>query len=161
MTEFRTLTLADALAVVNGMRQWDRRCMSAMLGPASDDEMAMGRVQTTGPAWSMIVNGAPVAIGGVSFPNAWAGTFWFIATDAMNGHSWGKLLTQTRTVLRNITDPRHPNYRHRVEAWTLEEWAAADRLVAHLGFEREGLRRSVGARGESFNVWAITGPVKD
>lgn len=159
MSEVRDLNLDDAIAVVKGMRQWDRRCMTAMLGPVSDEVFAVNRWQSTGPAWSIHQDGKPVALAGIALPNHWAGTLWFIATDDM--HSWGKLLRETHKVIRNITDPRHEHYCHRLEALTIEGWRGAERLVEHLGFKREGLRERVGWGGEGFNVWAITGPTKE
>lgn len=159
MVEICDLTLEDTLAVVKGMRQWDRRCMVAQLGRISDEEFAINRFSCFGPAWAIRQDGKPVAVGGVSLPNAWAGTFWFIATDEMK--TWGKLMRQTLIVLRNVTDPTHPEYRHRVEAHTIEGWAGAESLVRHLGFEHECLRKRVGSGGEGFNVWSMTGPAKE
>jgi hypothetical protein len=159
MSELRDLTLEDTLEVVKGMRQWDRRCMVAQLGQISDEEFAVNRWQSPGPAWVIYQDGKPAALAGISLPNAWAGTLWFLATDEMK--SWGKLLRETRRVIGNITNPRHAEYRHRLEAHTIEGWLGAESLVEHLGFRNEGFRARVGWGGEGFKVWAITGPTKE
>jgi hypothetical protein len=160
MSGFRTLTLADCLAVVGAMRDRDRECVRALRGPISDDDFAMDRVQAYGPAWSLQQDGRAVAVGGISFQNSWACTFWMFATDEMTRESWRKLIRHTRTVLGNATNPAHEHYRHRVEAYTLDGWQGAADLAARFGFVHEGVRKGFGSGGEDMNVWAIVGPVK-
>ena len=79
----RELQLADALYVVQHMRQRDRDGFRAALGELSDDELAVGRFQAYGPAWVMDVNGAPAAIGGIHLVNAWTGFMWLVVADGV------------------------------------------------------------------------------
>ncbi len=156
----RDLSLSDCLFVASRMREADRQCVLALMGPVSDDEFAISRVQSYGPAWSMAQGGQPVAVGGVTLQNPWSCVFWMFATDAINGESWRKLIRHTRTVLANVTNPCHEHYRHRVEAYTLGGWDGAEGLAERFGFRHEATRRGFGSGGEDMNVWAIVGPVK-
>jgi hypothetical protein len=149
----RTLTLADALAVVGRMRERDRQCVRAALGDVPDEVFAANRWQTEGPAWSLYVGGRPVAIGGVQLPNDWTGVFWMVAVEGMTGESWRKLVRHTRTVLGNVTDRTQPCFRHRVEAHVLSGWLEAAEFAKRLGFEHEGTRRAAGSAGEDIEIW--------
>lgn len=150
---FKTLTLADTLAVVSRMRERDRQCMRAGLGDIPDEVYAANRWQTDGPAWSLWNERGPQAIGGVALVNAWSAVFWLIATDDMRPDSWRKLIRQTRTVLSNLTDRANPNFRHRVEAHVLSEWPEAVEFSRRFGFEFEGIRRAAGSGGEDIEIW--------
>jgi RimJ/RimL family protein N-acetyltransferase len=161
VSDFRTLTLADALAVAGAMREWDRRCVRAMLGDDDAESFAVNRWQTDGPAWVLDQDGAPVLVCGLSWQNSWTAAFWLIATDHVAGQSWRKLIRGTRTVIANVTDPAHEHYRHRVEAYTLGGWTAAEALVERLGFTRESVRRGSGAGGEDLHCWVIVGQPKE
>ena len=156
----RDLTLSDCLQVAGRMRDRDRQCVRALMGPVSDDEFAISRVQSYGPAWSMHQYGKPVAVGGVTLQNAWSCVFWMFATDEITRESWRKLIRHTRTVLGNVTNQAHEHYRHRVEAYTLDGWVEAERLAERFGFAHEATRKGFGSGGEDMNVWAIVGPVK-
>jgi len=158
---FQDLTLADALTVVDGMRQWDRRVVAAMLGDVGDEAFAVSRWQTDGPAWAVHQDGRPVALGGVSFQNDWAAVCWLIATDEITPQTWRKLARHARKVLANATSPAHEHYRHRVEAYTLGGWDAAAKFAQRFGFAHEGVRRGAGSGGEDLHMWAIVGPVKE
>jgi hypothetical protein len=160
VSTFTTLTLAEALAVVGGMREWDRRAVRALLGDIEDEAFAVTRWSSEGPAWTANQGGAPVAIGGLQLVNAWTGVFWFLATDRIAGQTWGKLLRHTRTVISNASNPAHEHYRHRIEAYTLGGWGGAERLVERLGFMHEGVKRGAGSGGEDISTWAITGPAR-
>lgn len=156
----RTLTLDDALHVVRRMREADRRCVRAVLGDIEDEAFAVGRWQTTGPAWTVLQDGEPVAIGGLTLHTAWLAVPWLVATPDLRRETWRKLIRQGRTVLANASDPRHPQYRHRIEAHVLAEWPEAEAFAPRFGFVLEGTRRSAGRGGEDIQMWAITGPVK-
>lgn len=157
---FLTLTLADALSVASEMRQRDRECIQALLGPCSDETFAVNRWQSNGPAWSLYQGGRPVAVGGVTLQSAWSCVFWMYATNDISRESWRKLIRHTRTVLSNVTRPTHEHYRHRVEAYTLPDWTEAGELARRFGFVHEGVRRGYGSGGEDMNVWSIVGPPK-
>lgn len=156
----RDLELLDALHVAGRMRDWDRRCISALAGPVSDEEFAVNRWQTAGPAWSMWHDGEPVMIGGIELRNAWVAVFWMFAVEGVTPRGWACLMRHTRKVLANATNPAHEHYRHRVEAYTLGGWAGAEDLAKRFGFEHESVKRGGGSGGEDLNVWAIVGPVK-
>ncbi len=157
---FRTLSLPDALVVVSSMRPEDRACFRAVMGDIEDEQIAVNRWQTDGPAWTMLQDNHPAVIGGVSFANSWLATMWMVGTPGLSGESWRKLLRHTRTVLRNLTDPRHPEYRHRIEAHVLASWPQASRFVEVLGFGLEGTRIAAGRGGEDVQTWAMTGPAR-
>lgn len=160
MNTFTELTLAESIEVVQSMRELDRRAVRALLGYIGEEEFAASRWSTDGPAWTVNQGGTPVAIGGLQFVNAWTGVFWFLATNRIAGQTWGKLLRHTRTVIANASNPAHEHYRHRIEAYTLDGWGGAERLVERLGFVHEGARRGAGSGGEDINTWVITGPAR-
>lgn len=151
----RELTLADALHVVARMRQRDRAGFRAALGDLSDDEIAANRWQSHGPAWTLDVDGLPVAIAGVNFPNSWTGVMWLVVVDSLPLESWRKVLRQTRTVIANALNPSNEHGKRRIEAHVMADWPEAQELVRRLGFEFEGVRRCAGSGGEDIQVWAI------
>lgn len=153
MTEISKLLLEDALRVVSNMREEDRHCARAVLGQVSDSFLAVNRWQTNGAAWSLLQDGEPVAIFGLSQSGEWMAVAWLIATPAMNGDSWRKLIRHCRTVKANVFKPGSSV--HRVEAHVIGGWDAATHFAERLGFEHEGTRRAAGSRGEDVHMWAI------
>ena len=151
MIDICKLTLADALLVVGNMRENDRYAARAVMGPVSDEIIAMSRYQTDGPAWTMLDEGSPVAIFGLSMHTKWSAVAWLIATPQMNSDSWRKLIRHARTVLGNVG--KSPI--HRIEAHVLSGWAEAERFAKHLGGTHEGTRRKAGRTGEDVQMWAI------
>ena len=156
----RDLSLADALLVCSDMRPADAACVRAMTGQEPGDWFAAERWGSSGPAWALEQDGQPWAIGGVNLPQRWHGVMWLIARPGLTGQSWRKLIRETRKVLACLGDPAHPAYVHRVEALVLGGWPEAQRFAEALGFEFEGVRRALGARGEDVQIWARVGPVR-
>lgn len=154
---FETLTLAHALHVIDRMRPMDRACAVAVLGLDWDREaFAVNRWQTDGPAWTMVGEGGePLAVGGLSFSNAWTGVLWLICSDHLQGpQTWRKLLRHMGKVMRSALDPANPYARRRIEAHVLASWPEAQSLVRHLGMTLEGTRRGAGCGGEDLQIWA-------
>ncbi len=151
----RELMLADALYVVQHMRERDRAGFRAALGEQTDEELAIGRFQAYGPAWAYVVNGSPAAIGGIHLVNAWTGVMWLVVVEGLPLESWKKLLRQTRTVIANALDPANEHGRRRIEAHVMADWPGAQDLVRRLGFTHEGTRRGAGSGGEDVQMWAI------
>lgn len=151
MIELRDLTLADALAVVAGMRQTDAECIRAACGQEPGEWFAVDRWRAHGAAWTLLQDGEPVAIGGLSMPQPWLGVLWLVARPGMTGASWRKALRTTRTVIASAPKAGV----HRVEAHVLCGWDQASRFAEALGLVLEGIRAHAGARGESIEVWAI------
>lgn len=150
----RTLELADALHVASRMRQWDRACVQALLPGMSDEQFAVNRWQTDGPAWALCLeSGEPAAAGGISFVNGWTGVFWLITTDAMRRKQWEIAIRALDNVLARAQDPANPAYRRRLEAYTLSEWPQACRFAASR-FSCEGVKRGAGSGGEDIVMWA-------
>jgi len=158
---FRTLSLADALAVCSDMRARDWQCVRAICGDLSAEDFAANRWQTDGPAWTFLQDGKPAAIGGLSFSTGWSAVFWVVATPSHTRQSWRNLLRHARTVLANVCNPDHPHYRHRVEVHTLVGWKEADAFAERLGLRLEGRRFAVGCGGEDVNVWVRIGAPKE
>ena len=156
----RDLTLADAVAVVSAMRPEDAACVRAMAGAEPGDWFAVDRWKSTGPAWALLQDGQPWAIGGLNLPNDWTGVLWLVARPGMRPHTWRKAVRATRTVLGNALDPENPLRRHRVEAHVLQGWAGASEFARRLGLQLEGVRRQAGAQGESIEVWAAVAAAK-
>lgn len=156
----RELTLADALTVCADMRPEDVQCVLAFSGREPGEWFAADRWQTYGPAWTLLQDGEPWAIGGVSLRTAWSGVLWMVARPGLTGQSWRKALRATRTVIASAMRPGNPQYRHRIEAQVLQGWAGASEFARRLGLTFEGVARQMGAQGESFEIWAVTGPVK-
>lgn len=156
----RELTLADALAVCSDMRPEDAQCVRAFSGREPGDWFAADRWQAYGPAWTLLQDGQPWAIGGLALRTQWSGLLWMVARPGLSGQSWRKALRATRTVIANAMDPDNPQRRHRIEAQVLQGWRGASEFASRLGLTLEGVMRQAGAQGESFEVWATTGPVK-
>lgn len=157
----RDLTLDDALAVVRGMRAHDRACVRAMLGEIDDEVFAVNRWQSDGPAWSLLQDGAPVAIFGLQLPNAWTAVAWLLARQAISATSWRNLMRHSRTVARNLMEPGNAAHRRRVEAYVMADWTEASAFAKRLGFEFEGTKRAAGSGGEDVQMWAMVWPGKE
>jgi len=154
----RELTLSDALAVVRDMRLEDRACVAAMNPGLTDEQFAVNRWQTHGPAWVIDDDhGAPVAIGGVSFQTDWLGVFWFVATPRMRPKHWKNTIRNLDTVLARAQEKGNPYFKRRLEAYTLGGWEEAARFAASR-FEFEGTKRGAGANGEDILMWARVAP---
>lgn len=156
----RELTLADALAVCSDMRPEDAQCVRAFAGREPGDWFAADRWQAYGPAWTLLQDGQPWAIGGLTLRTPWTGLLWMVARPGLSQQSWRKALRATRTVVGNAMRLDNPQHRHRIEAQVLQGWRGASEFASRLGLTLEGVMRQAGAQGESFEVWAATGPVK-
>lgn len=157
----RELTLADALAVCADMRPMDAACVRAVCAREPGEWFAADRWQSTGPGWTLLQDGEPVAIGGVNLPNAWTGVVWMVARPSMRLETWRKGIRHTRTVMRNALQMDNEQRRHRLEAHVLHGWREASAFAQHLGLTLEGIRRQAGAQGESIEVWAATSRPKE
>lgn len=156
----RDLTMADALIVCSDMRPEDAACVRAIMGEEPGDWYAVDRFQTPGPAWALVQDGQPWAIGGLT-TRRWCGLLWMVARPGLSGQSWRKVLRLARNILAVATDPASPQYLHRVEAHVLGGWVGAERFADRIGgLMFEGTRRAAGSRGEDVHVWAWTGPAK-
>jgi len=151
------MTLADALVVVADMRPEDEACIRAVVGEAPGEWFAAERWRTNGPAWTVVQDGEPWAIGGISMPNRWSGVMWLVCRPGMTSDSWRKCIRKTRTVLDNALSPGNAFYMHRVEALVLDGWIGARLFVERLGFVCEGTRRQAGAAGENIQTWVRLG----
>lgn len=146
------LTLEDALAVAKDMRPDDILAVTALMGHLSPEVFAASRWQTEGPAWSLFQDNEPVAIFGLSMHCAWAATAWLVAKPEITSHSWRKLVRHCRTVAANLND----SPLHRIEALVMEDWHAASRFAARLGFKHEGTKIAAGKRRENLQIWGLT-----
>lgn len=155
----RDLTLADAVIVCSDMRPEDAACVVAITGQRPGEWFAVDRWQAPGPAWTLMQDGQPWAIGGLSMPNDWTGVFWFIARPGMRQASWREVVRRTRHVMQRAVDPTNPARRQRLEAHVLHGWTGASRLVDALGFQMEGIRRRAGSGGESIEVWGCVASI--
>lgn len=149
---FRDLTLADAVAVSAGMRPEDRDCLAAVAGGCNAEAFAINRFQSDGAAWTLLQDGEPVAILGLSSVSPWAVNAWLIATPAMSRQSWKKLLRFARTVRDNALQKTR-----RIECMVLSTWPKAAGFAESLGFELEGVKRNAGKGGEDVLLYAILG----
>lgn len=155
----RDLTLADAVIVCAHMRPEDAACVRAITGQNPGEWFAVDRWQTPGPAWTLLQDHTPWAIGGLSMPNDWTGVFWFIARPGLRPASWREVIRRTRHVMQRAMADDNPAKRQRLEAHVLHGWAGASRLVDTLGFQLEGIRRRAGSGGESIEVWGCVAPI--
>jgi hypothetical protein len=150
LAEVVKLSLADALFVIANMRDEDRLCASAVLGVTTDDVYAVNRWQTEGPAWTLLQDGEPAAIFGLSMHVPWAATAWLIATPRF--HSWRKLLRHCRTVLGNMA----ASPLHRIECQVVTGWPEAEAFARRAGFDFEGVRVRAGRNRQDILLFAIT-----
>lgn len=146
------LTLEDAIAVAKDMRERDREAVLALLGSNAPEVFAVSRWQTEGPAWSLFQDNEPVAVFGLSQHAPWAATAWLVAKPSTSHSSWRKLFRHCRTVAGNLKD----SPLHRIEALVMEDWPAAARFAARLGFRHEGTKTAAGRRRENIQVWSLT-----
>lgn len=156
MTDFRTLSLADALEVAGSMRALDWACVRAVIGNVGADIFAANRWQTEGPAWALVQDGRPVLMFGLSFSCAWSAVAWLVATPAVSHQSWRKLMRFAATVRANITDRTAPHFKARIEANVLAGWPEAEKFASRLGFAYEGTRKRAGSAGEDVEIWGLT-----
>lgn len=154
MIEIDTLTIYDALAVSNRMRDLDRAGIEAILGPCDPHDFAINRFQSLGAAWAVRLDGEPIAMGGVEFVNAWTGVLWIAATEDMQRQSWRKLIRHARTVMRNALNEANTHHRHRIEAHVVSGWHQATEFAQRMGLTYEGTRRWAGSQGEDIQIWA-------
>lgn len=155
----RDLTLADALVVCADMRLEDAACIRAVTGQEPGEWFAVDRWRTEGPAWTLLQDGQPWVIGGLSCANGWSGVLWLVARPGLSGESWRKLIRIARKVL-SVTSTPGDQYRHRIEAHVLAGWSGAERFAQGLGLQFEGTRRAAGRRGEDVQTWVRIGPVR-
>ena len=153
MPALRDLTLADALIVCADMRPEDAACVRAVAGREPGEWFAVDRWQASGPGWSAWQDGAPVAIGGMTYPAPWIGRLWLVARPSIHGSTWREVLRAVRALMESL-DPAHPYPVRRIEAQVLHGWKTAGALVSHLGLTLEGVRRCAGSGGESIEDWA-------
>jgi hypothetical protein len=154
------LTLAGALIVCNDLRPLDAACVRAVAGQEPGEWFAVDRWQTHGVALEVRQDGMPWAVFGLSLPTSWAGLIWMVARPGMRLESWKKGIREMRRLLAQVSDPSHPEYRHRIEAHVLEGWTEAAQFVERLGFRHEHTRERAGMSGESVQVWVRLGPVR-
>ncbi len=144
----RDMTLADALVVSLAMRKTDWDCIRAVTEITTREEFAVNRWHTTGAAYTLLLDGRPVAIAGVSQAVPWIGRFWMIATDEMTMQTWKKLLRGTRTVLKNAA-----KVMPRLEAEVLSTWTEAQDFAERVGFMPESVRCRAGRNGEDILIF--------
>jgi len=149
----RDLTLADALTVCQDMRPEDAACVRAVAGADPGDWFAVDRWRAEGAAWTLLQDGQPWAIGGLSTGQRWVGALWMVARPGLTAQSWRKTLRATRTV---AAEALRAGQVHRIEAHVLHGWTGASAFAQRLGLTLEGIRRQAGAQGESIEVWAKT-----
>lgn len=141
--DFRTLTLADALAVTSSMRAADAQCLHQVGFITDPEQLAIYHAQGDGPAWTQLEDGVPVAIGGIRFVTPWVGVNWIVCSDRMTAASWKKLIRHGRIVLSNASKRLR-----RVECYVLSTWEEALPFAARMGYELEGVRHGAGRDGE-------------
>lgn len=151
---FRTLTLADALAVTTRMRKEDADCLRAVSEVTSPELYALSHWQTEGAAWTLLDGDDPVAIGGVKLPVPWIGVVWMVCTDGMTPASWKKLLRHGRTVLANASKQEPLR---RVECYVLSTWGKAREFAERSGFELESVRHAAGRDGQDVLTYVYRG----
>lgn len=149
--ELRTLTLADALHVASRLRQADFDCLQSATSLVTAESFALNRWQTDGAAWTL-VDGEPVAIGGLAMAVPWIGVAWMASTDAMTPASWKKLVRHSRTVFANAakTIPR-------IEAYVIDSWPEAMKYAQCCGFVLEGVRHRAGREGQDILTFVYQG----
>jgi hypothetical protein len=148
----RTLTLADAVYIASHMRERDLECLRAVTEIANPEVFGLNRWQTDGPAWTLVKDGLPVAMGGISMSAPWCGTAWMVSTNGLDGPTSKKLIRHARTVFSNASKAIA-----RIEAHVLGTWPEAEKFAARLGFEHEGTRRRAGRDGQDILTFVYRG----
>lgn len=140
------LTLAQALYVINRMRESDVRAFRARYPQLSRENYAMERFNASDLRYCLLPpNGEPVAIGGFQFATPGVASAWLIGTDEIRGHR--KELV--RFCRKAVTEFFNKGIGHRIQAGVLADLQWCRDFAEHFGLAYEGEQLKAGANGEN------------
>lgn len=139
----RQMTLADALYVIQRMRDSDRRMLAALQPGMSLDDFAMDRMRTTF-SYTVARGVEPVVIGGANLMTSGVAVAWLVATDDICKVR-RPLLKFCREFTAHLLGER---IAHRIEGTVIAGEANCERFAQFFGLELEGRKRAAGANRE-------------
>ena len=147
--ELRDLILLDAIRVVLAATQEQQEHFKTTTGAEWDiDGVALGGFQTTGPKWSIHIDGKPVAVGGFAMQRPGVYRDWFIFTpDAFTKANYLAVTRLCRKLIEHVLK----NGAHRIECLVpvsrVDSRPQLDRWYTILGYNKEALLYGYCANG--------------
>lgn len=147
VVEIVPLTGDDALYVARSMRDVDRREISATLWSFTPWDFAVDCTRLPGSAWAALVDGEPVAIGGIALNQPGVGQAWMVGTP--------KLPLAAVTLTRFCKDVTHRMLTEDSGINRIQAFSAAFHTEAHDWLNAVGLNaaqplQKYGKEGEDF-----------
>lgn len=145
--EIVQLTHEDALYVVKNMREDDRREVFATRWNDCDYDLAHSCANQPGVKWVALLDGEPVAIGGVSIHQPGIGQAWLMGTDKLPQAG----LTLTR-YCKDVVDKlmNDESGLHRVQAHSAAFHTLAHDWLMAVGLDQRVELPRYGKAGEDF-----------
>ena len=145
------LSLLAALYVANHMRPENRRDLEALAGPITPELYAMNRYTAEGMGWTF-QDDSPYLIAGIERERPGVGTWWLLATPALEKHA----LTAARFGRNVVNSLLTTGEYHRIQAFCLADWRGACRMAEAIGLKREAVMRRAGIGKEDIAIFAAT-----
>lgn len=119
-----------------------------LLSMCGDWESAAKAWYKSGPAYTLFIDGEPIACGGVSFIDTTMGECWALIPVKKNG------IIIFRYILKVFEDLIKKHKFRRLQAHVIKDFKAGERLMEKLDFEFEGWLRHYGPNNETFGCYA-------
>jgi hypothetical protein len=113
-------------------------------GGANPDSLLAG--ETSGPAWTLIVDGRVIGCGGVMLLWPGVGEGWMLPGTDTHRHK----LALHRTVGRQIVELQDHERLRRLQTIVNVNYPESARWLSRLGFENEGLMKRFGVNGDDY-----------
>lgn len=147
----RAATWPDVLSVSLAMREDDRREVMATRWTDDPFDFAADCMRTPGPKLAALVDGDPVAIGGVATHQPGVGQAWMVGT-----HDIGIAGIEIAHACRKSIDALFDSGGlHRIQAHSAAFHTQAHRWLKAIGLREESRLHGYGKGGEEFIVFSI------
>jgi len=113
---------------------------------ASDRHDREAASVAAGPAWTLRLDGRPVACGGIVLLWRGVGEAWSLSASGLGGRA----LAVHRLVAERLAAAEREHGLHRIQASVHIDNRRGRRWVAALGFEEEGIMKAYGPAGDDF-----------
>lgn len=118
------------------------------LSKIGDWETAAEKWCKVGPAYTLLIDGKPVASGGIALLDPTYGECWLLLTKQKNG------IIVFRYVLRKLQVLIDHHGFRRLQAHVIKGFDEGEELIKRLGFKREGWLEKYGPNGETYGLYA-------
>lgn len=144
-------TWPDVLAVSLAMREDDRREVMATRWGDDPHDFAADCMRTPGPKLAALVDGIPVAIGGVATHHPGVGQAWMVGTSDI-GRAGIEIAHACR---KSIAALFAEGGLHRIQAHSAAFHTRAHRWLKSIGLREESRLPGYGKGGEEFIVFSV------